>query len=346
MSSSFEDFDIPKDVLKGIYFSDYDTPSAIQCQTFRFLPNNDDLIIQSNSGTGKTLAYLVYLFSKTTKDDKAFIVAPTRELCKQIYDCANLLNEYTNFDINCLSDDKYIERAQIFIGTPGCIASIRNKQVKTIVIDECDEIETNDMKAQLQKIITNAHEAQKIFVSATMTNTLVSMKCIKILLKDKDVKNDDIRHVRIDCVDDKIEKIVEIYSKMIVEQCIIFVNKLDTCDFVYKKLKKRRFSVFRLHSKLSDKERKQVFNKFKAGRYKTLICTDIISRGIDLNTINLVINYNIPKFKEDYIHRVGRGGRYGRKCTAINLVDSNEKKRFKNIVETYNIKLEDIDDNK
>lgn len=355
------------ELLRGIYGYGFDRPSEIQSKTIIPICEGRDLIAQAQSGSGKTGAFGIGALTRVKtelKGPQVIIIGNTRELALQILNVLNELGAHTNIK-NCLcvggtlgnSTMKNLEEARkshILIGTPGRLNDLINKdkllvkEIKLLILDEADYLLVRDFIAQI-KLITKAipKDTQICLFSATYPPDVLEMTKyfmhdpVKILIKNEEVSVELIKNyfVNVKYEEYKYDTLVEFYQKLSVCQAVIFVNSINKAEELGNKLKDDGHTVGIIHSKMDDLERREVLKLFRTSRYRILVATDIISRGIDVQQVGLVINYDIPKDSEQYIHRVGRSGRFGKIGVAISLVTDHfqDIKKMQFIEKTYKI---------
>ena len=354
--------------MKGIYAYGFETPSAIQRKAIVPFVTGRDLIAQSQSGTGKTATFVIGMLQQLDPKDKhlqAVILAPTRELAKQIYTVVQALNDYTKYEVKMVIggmrrskysydyDDEY----QIMVGTPGRISDMIGKRLadtrhlKVLIMDEADEMLSQGFREQMVKILNGIpEEAQVGLFSATIPPEMIKItkkfmnKPLQILVKNSEVTLEGIKqyYVVIDSEDDKFECLCALYSTIRITQSIIYVNHKSTVSWLSKNLREHDFTVACISGGMTSEERNDIMEKFVKGDTRILISTDLLSRGIDVQQVSLVLNYDIPYDKETYVHRIGRSGRYGRKGVAINFVSNKDYKKFKAIIDHYETTIEEL----
>jgi superfamily II DNA/RNA helicase len=372
---NFQNLDLDENLLKGIYMYGFKSPSKIQVKGIKTITNNDDCILQSQSGTGKTATYLLSIINNYLKNNKkAIVLSPTRELAIQIYDVAKNLTKYLNINI-CLTiggihfhqNTKDIKKAHIIIGTIGRINhmikyymendTVLLKDFNVIVFDEADNILENGISNEIKNITGNMKDnKQTILISATLSQNVFdySTKHMndvkKVLLKRTQIAVDLISQFYIDTEveENKFSVMMDLYSILPTTQTIIFCNTIRKLDWLEKELKKENFTITCIHGKMNQEERNQIVKEFRDGKTRVLLTTDILARGIDIPQVNLVINYDLPINKETYIHRIGRCGRFGKKGVSISLInfqdykDNQQYKRFKN---HYQMEIKEMPNN-
>ena len=367
--NSFDDMNLNMKLLRGIYAYGFEKPSKIQSCGIVPITKGYDIIGQSQSGTGKTGTFLIGTLNNIDPDLKktqALILAPTRELSQQIFNvCNNIssymkLNNYLLIGGNSRKEDIYNldhNEYQIIVGTPGRVfdmlknLSLKTKNLKMFVVDEADEMLSKGFQDQIYEIFQYIpKECQVCLFSATIPEEALEITerfmndPVRILIKKEELTLEGIKQFYIAIEKDvwKLDTLCDIYGKLSVSQSIIYCNTKRTSDWLREQLEDRNFAVQCIHSNMKSDERKQVMKMFRSGDLRVLIATDIISRGIDVQQVSIVINYDIPKFKEVYIHRIGRSGRYGRKGIAINFVTYDDVNKLKTIQEYYETQIEEM----
>jgi translation initiation factor 4A len=364
---SFDDMDLDVSLLRGVFGYGFEKPSAIQQQSIGVIKKGRDVIAQAQSGTGKTGAFLISsmsLIDKKLQDPQVLIIAPTRELAIQIYDCANNFNTYTKFSIGlliggCNSDSQFREDSQLVIGTPGKVVSmlmkeqLKSKNIKILVLDEADDLLKTGFKEQLVDIFQFIPKRSQICIfSATIGSDTLDLTSrfmndpVKILIKNEELTLDGIVQYYINLDDEKFkfDTLIDLYRYLSIHQTIIYVNKKKKAQLLQNRLKNNNFMVNVIHSELQQSERNDVIKRFRLGDIRILLATDIIARGLDVQAVSTVINYDLPVKKENYIHRIGRSGRYGRKGIAINFVTKDDFSYLKQIQAYYNTNIESLPD--
>lgn len=254
-------------------------------------------------------------------------------------------------DIKNLNDG-----VQIVVGTPGRVLDMMNKQLlklnylKIFVLDEADEMLSRGFLDSIKEVIKFIPVSCQIALfSATMPPEIIAITSkfinnpARILVKKEELTLEGIRQYFIPMKREwKLEILLNLYKMMEITQAIIYCNSKKTVDYVSEELTKKGFVVSSMHSELPQQERDKVMKEFRLGASRVLITTDLLARGIDVYQVSLVINYDIPKQKETYIHRIGRSGRFGRKGTAINFATPEEKEEMETIQKFYNTTIEEL----
>jgi len=364
--NSFEDVNLGLNdsILKGIYNYGYEKPSAIQRIGIKPIIDGLDIVLQSHSGTGKTATFIIGLMQRIDEKiqkPQCIVISNTRELADQTHKVFLHLSQYTNIKANlCIGGDlqhKYnIDnlKEQVIIGTPGRISDLMSKNIiqsqniKLVIIDEADDILTTSFSKQIKKIFSKiSKESQVVLISATIPSemaelfdTLLKPDYLKILVKDDELTLDGINQYYIELNEEyKSETLTDLYKYISIGQAIIYCNKKHKTDELKNYLTEQNYTVSVLHSDMMQKEREDVMKEFRLGTTRILITTDILSRGIDIQQISLVINYDMPKYPQTYIHRIGRSGRFGRKGVAINFITYREKSMLNVLRKMYNTEI-------
>ena len=362
----FDDLNLKDNLLRGIYSYGFEIPSTIQYESIPFIEKGIDIIAQAQSGTGKTGAFVIGSLQKLNIEEKKsqiIIISPTRELSRQTLEVVESIGQYMDItyqeviggtDIHqCRNDlDK---QPQIIIGTPGRILDMINsgflytENISTLIFDEADEILSYGFKDSIYNIVKSMPEStQMCLFSATMPNEVLELteKFMKnpksILVKKESLTLEGIKQFYIDIrVNDwKYDILKDLYDTISISQCIIYFNSKNKLIDINERLLRENFPVSFIHGDLSSNERKSVMQDFKAGNTRILLSTDLLSRGIDIQQLSLVINFDLPKTKETYIHRIGRSGRYGRKGVAINFITDRDTTQLSEITKYYDTQID------
>jgi len=365
---SFDDYDLNENLLRGIYSYGFEKPSAIQQRGIKPLLDGRDTIGQAQSGTGKTATFAIGVLQRIDyKHDacQALILAPTRELANQIQKVCLALGDYCNIKCHCCIGgtsvrddiDKLRQGQHLVVGTPGRVfdmLSKRNLRVDdliTFVLDEADEMLSRGFKDQIYDIFkTLPPNVQVCLFSATMPPEILDMTgkfmrdAVRILVKKDELTLEGIRqfYVAIEKEEWKLDTLCDLYETLTITQAIIYCNTRRKVDFLADQLTKRDFTISTMHAELDQKERDLVMREFRSGSSRVLISTDLLARGIDVQQVSLVINFDLPQNMENYLHRIGRSGRFGRKGVAINFVTNNDVRSMKDIEKYYHTQIEEM----
>jgi translation initiation factor 4A len=365
---SFDDLEVKEQLLRGIYSMGYEVPSAIQRKAIQPLIKGNDLVAQAQSGSGKTATFLIGAMERidlSINQPQVLILCPGRELAQQIYYNFECLNQYLKAKGTLImggtpTDENFRvlrEGVQVIIGTPGRVfdmmkrSALKTKELKTFIMDEADEMLSKGFKDQIYDIFQFIPRETQIGVfSATMPEEALDLtkrfipNAIRILVKAERVTVEGIKQYYLLIEDDlyKLETLYDLYERLKISQTIIFVNSIRTAESLRDKLEKENFVVACIHGEMTQLQRDKIMMSFRCGESRVMIATDVIARGIDVQQVSIVINYDIPKFCETYVHRIGRSGRYGRKGIAINFVTDREFEQLERIQRFYKTTIEPL----
>ena len=369
----WDDLDISQDLLRGIYAYGFEKPSPIQQKGILPILNNKDLFAQAQSGTGKTGCFVVATLEKINYDVnnvQAIILAPTRELSSQIKNVVdkigtNIKNLKSKLlvggslidnDINELTNDNY----QLLIGCPGRIYDILKRKIininkiNLVILDEADEMLSTEFKEQIYNIFNLLNENIQIgLFSATMPYYLQNLiekimnDPVKIIVKSDMLTLEGIKQYYINLNDDnsKLDTIKDLFKSISFSQTIIYCNSIKRVQNLYNMLINANYPVIQIHSGLDKNEREKNYTSFRNGVQRILISSNVTARGIDIQQVSTVINYDIPKSTETYLHRIGRSGRWGRKGVAINLITQRDINTLKDIERFYSTQISELPSN-
>ena len=364
---TFDELNLKSELLRGIYGYGFEKPSLIQQKAILPIIEQNDVIAQAQSGTGKTAAFAIgtlQLIEPEKDEIQCLVLSPTRELANQTSIVYQFLGEYLGIKV-CLiiggirlgtSIDKLNEGPQILVGSPGRVLDlIKRKRIslsylKTFVLDEADEMLSKGFLETIKEIISLIPTTTNILLfSATMPKDIVEMTTKfmkepkKILLKNEELTLEGIKQYYVYLKkEDKLDVLLQIYRGIEIAQAIIYCNTKKTVDYVSEALKSKGHQISAIHGDLKQIERDNIMKDFRSGVTRVLITTDLLARGIDVYQVSLVINYEMPIKKETYIHRIGRSGRFGRKGNAINFVTPPEKEQLEEIQNFYNTNIEQL----
>ena len=371
--SSWDDLEIKTNLLRGIYSYGFEYPSPIQKKAIIPLISKNDLIAQAQSGTGKTGCFTIgtlEIINENLNEIQAIILSPTRELAIQIKDVIDKIGNFiknlkTQLLVGGSSTYNDIELLKnkiphILIACPGRLHDlIKNNHInpstiKLIVIDEADEMLSQGFKDQIYNIFKYlSNDIQVALFSATMPKELYTLtdkflrNPIKILVKNEMLTLDGIIQYYVNLDDDKqkFESLKDLFSVFSVTQCIIYCNSVKRVSELYEFMIKDGYPVCQIHSNMTKEERNHNYFNFREGKERVLISSNITARGIDIQQVSTVINFDIPKSVHTYLHRIGRSGRWGRKGTAINFVTRRDYQQMKHIESFYNTNINELPQN-
>ncbi|XP_059081199.1 eukaryotic initiation factor 4A-I-like [Tigriopus californicus] len=362
---SFDEMNLREELLRGIYAYGFEKPSAIQQRAIVPCVKGLDVIAQAQSGTGKTATFSISILQQIDTSlaaSQALILAPTRELAQQIQKVVMALGDYMGAQCHaCIGgtsvreDMRKLDVGQhIVVGTPGRVfdmisrKNLRTEDIKMFVLDEADEMLSRGFKDQIYDVFRHLNSSiQVVLLSATMpaevleVTTKFMREPIRILVKKEELTLEGIRqfYVSVDREDWKLDTLCDLYETLTITQAVIFCNTRRKVDWLTDKMHDRDFTVSAMHGDMDQKERDVIMREFRSGSSRVLITTDLLARGIDVQQVSLVINYDLPTNRENYIHRIGRGGRFGRKGVAINFVTDEDRRTLHDIEKFYNTRI-------
>ena len=364
---------ISEEVMRGIYAYGFDTPSVIQRKALLTIFDKKDIIAQAQSGTGKTGVFTIGVLQKVnteTNKTQAMILAPTRELAKQIFDVITSIGSMVkNIRFHLLiggtSTDEDAHQLKtimphVIVGCPGRVYDmmrrnhIVSKDINLLVLDEADEMLSVGFKDQIYNIFQYLNsDVQVGLFSATMPNELQSLtdkfmrNPVRILVKSEMLTLEGIKQYYVALNDDsqKYATLKDIFNIISMSQCIIYCNSIKRVMDLTDAMTNDGFPVCCIHSNMEKSKRDEAYSDFKAGKHRVLISSNVTSRGIDVQQVRTVLNFDLPKCIFNYLHRIGRSGRWGRKGTAINFVTRWDIKTMKDIEKHYQTIVEELPSN-
>tara|TARA_B100001093_G_C26860051_1_gene1029607 strand:- start:9534 stop:10718 length:1185 start_codon:yes stop_codon:yes gene_type:complete len=362
--------DINKNLLRGIYAYGFEKPSAIQKKSIITFMDKKDLIAQAQSGTGKTGAFAVGTLTNIDTNNnttQAMILSPTRELSRQSHDVISNLGKFmkglrTQLLIGGTEIDGDIELLKknvphVIIGCPGRThdmlrrRAINNNTINMIILDEADEMLSQGFKEQVYNIFQYLNkDVQVCLYSATLPNDILTLSSkfmrepIKILVKTEQLTLEGISqyYIALENDQDKYATLKDIYPTIAISQCIIYCNSVKRVKDLNDAMKTDGFPVVCIHSGMDKSERADAYASFKQGHNRVLISSNVTARGIDIQQVRTVINFDIPKCVNTYLHRIGRSGRWGRKGIGINFVTRRDVKYMRGIEQHYSTQIQEL----
>jgi len=356
-----------KELLIGLQKENITVPTTVQETAIPLILENKDLIVQSQTGTGKTLAFLLPLFVKLQplkRETQAIILVPTHELAIQIHrqverlavnSGVKLLSQPIIGNVNILRQiEKLKEKPQIIVGSSGRILELIKKKkisahtVKTIIIDEADKMmDKSNFDATKAVIDTTLRDRQLLLFSASISNDTVTKA--KLIMKTPEILKLDAKLTIPDSIEhsfyfsqerDKIEELAKLARILRPKKAMAFINKAFDNDVAVEKLRFHGFAAGNIYGEIDKLERKATLDNFRSGKLQFLIASDIAARGLQIDGITCVFNISIPEDPLDYLHRAGRTGRNGTKGMAISLITSAEQSLIALYENKFNIKFQ------
>ena len=360
---NFEDFNISSQIKDAIEDMGFTKSTPIQEKAIPQALKGMDITAQAQTGSGKTIAFAIPILEKIFIPDKspqAIILCPTRELCMQVADEINragskikklkVLAVYGGQPIG--KQTRVLKKGvHIVVGTPGRVIDHIERGnldligVESVVLDEADEMLEMGFREDIEEILSKTpSQRQTLLFSATIPSEIREIakkyqknpKFIKISSNRKNTPKITQYYYKCD-IEDKFESLTRLIMAYDVKLILIFCNTKKSVDFVKKHLKKQEFNVDALHGDMSQKARDKVMNKFRNGNINILVATDVAARGLDIDGVDVVINYDVAQNADDYTHRIGRTARAGKTGYALSLVSADEVSRFNNIKKSNKI---------
>ena len=357
-------------LLRGIYAHGYETPSPIQKQAILPMLAGRDVIAQAQSGTGKTGAFTIsslQLLDEQSPESQVLVISPTRELSRQTCSVfSSISKQMTNVRIKLLvggtsaegdREDLGNNRPQIVIGCPGRIHDMLRRRhlhpekIHTLILDEADEMLSSGFKDQIYNIFQYLNtDIQVALFSATMPIELETLtnkfmrNPVKILVQKDMLTLQGIAqyYIALDCDEHKFMALKDLFSTINMTQCIIYCNSIRRTEDLFNAMMKDSYPVSCIHSNLTEVERATAYDDFKGGKSRVLIATDLFARGIDVQQVGVVVNFDLPKNIHIYIHRIGRSGRWGRKGVGINFVTKRDQQKLSEIQAYYGTQIDEM----
>ncbi|KAG0246531.1 translation initiation factor eIF4A [Mortierella sp. GBA43] len=361
---NFDNMNLNPELLRGIYAYGFERPSAIQQRAIVPCLKSRDVIAQAQSGTGKTATFSISVLQKLDVNNKqcqALILAPTRELAQQIQKVVLALGDFMKIKCHgCIGgtnvqDDmaRLRDGSHVVVGTPGRVldmikrGALKTDSIKMFVMDEADEMLSRGFRDQMFDVFQLLPPTTQVVLLSAMPTEVMDVTTkfmrdpIRILVKKDELTLEGIKqfYVQVEKEEWKLDTLCDLYETVTITQAVIFCNTRRKVDWLTEKLTARDFTVSAIHSDMEQPQREVIMKEFRSGSSRVLIATDLLARGIDVQQVSLVINYDLPTNKENYIHRIGRGGRFGRKGVAINFVTQEDTRMIREIEQFYSTQI-------
>lgn len=347
--NEFEEFCLKRELLMGIFEKGWEKPSPIQEAAIPVALGGKDILARAKNGTGKTGAYSIPVLEQidSTKDCiQGLIIVPTRELALQTSQICIELAKHLNIRVmvttggTVLKDDimRIYQKVQLIIATPGRILDLIDKEVanmsqcRMLVLDEADKLLSQDFKGMLDHVIMKLpKELQILLFSATFPLSVKNFMDkhlrdpYEINLMEELTLKGVTQYYAFVQERQKVHCLNTLFSKLQINQSIIFCNSTQRVELLAKKITELGYCCYYIHAKMAQAHRNRVFHDFRQGLCRNLVCSDLFTRGIDVQAVNVVINFDFPKMAETYLHRIGRSGRFGHLGIAINLITYEDR---------------------
>lgn len=367
---SWDELDLNPNLLRGIFANGFEKPSPIQSKAIRPVMQGRDVLAQAQSGTGKTATFAIGALQRIDVNDhstQVLILSPTRELSSQTANVVTQLGSFIDgLKIKTLFGGSAVEESSVFsnkhiphliCGCPGRVFDmirrerISSKTIRLIILDEADEMLSSGFKEQVYNIFQYLdQEVQVCLFSATLPEEMngivgkIMRNPMRISVKREMLTLEGIRQFFV-AVDDDRQKYVtmkNLFSFINFSQTIIYCNSIKRVQDLYEAMVEDGFPVCRIHSNMDKSERDRAFNEFRTGNMRVLISSNVTARGIDIQQVSVVINFDLPKCVHTYLHRIGRSGRWGRKGVGINFITRRDVVQIKRIEEHYATQIDEL----
>lgn len=368
--NSWDELEIEPKILRGIFAYGFEKPSPIQQRAIKPVIQGRDVIAQAQSGTGKTATFTIGALQRVNIAEpttQVLILSPTRELSTQTAKVVSNLGSFMDgLKIQTLFGGSAIEESSSFssrnvphiiCGCPGRVNDmmrrdrISSKTIKLIILDEADEMLSAGFKEQVYNIFQHLNsDVQVCLFSATLPDGIniiiekIMRNPIKISVKREQLTLEGISQYYIAVNDDreKYTTLKNIFSFITLSHTIIYCNSIKRVQDLFEAMCEDGFPVCRIHSNMDKSERDKAFNDFRNGNSRVLISSNVTARGIDIQQVSVVINFDLPKCVHNYLHRIGRSGRWGRKGVGINFITRRDVMQIKKIEEHYSTQINEM----
>jgi superfamily II DNA/RNA helicase len=368
--NSWEDLQIDTNLLRGIFAYGFEKPSPIQRKAINPIIQKKDIIAQAQSGTGKTATFTIGALSHVNTDEdttQILCLSPTRELSIQTATVMRGIGSMMkNLRVQVLVGGSSIDEdisnlksnvPHVITGCPGRVYDmmrrnhIVSKNIKLVVLDEADEMLSSGFKEQVYNIFQHFNNnIQVALFSATLPDHIQGITSkfmrdpVKIQVRAEQLTLEGISQYYVAIEDDRQKYLTlkDLYSFMSVSQCIIYANSVKRVSALYDAMMEDGFPVCRIHSGMDKSDRDKAFADFRGGTFRVLISSNVTARGIDIQQVSVVINFDIPKDVHTYLHRIGRSGRWGRKGVGINMITRRDMSKLKEIEQYYSTQIKEM----
>jgi ATP-dependent RNA helicase DDX6/DHH1 len=366
---NFEDYFLKRELLMGIFEKGFEKPSPIQEEAIPIALTGKDVLARAKNGTGKTASFVIPVLEKVRPDVsaiQALLLVPTRELALQTAQVTKELGKHIRgLEVmvttggTTLRDDimRLMSPVHILVATPGRVADLASKaaakldQCTIVVLDEADKLlspEFAELMDEIYRYLPPLQRRQSLLFSATFPLTVkdFAIKYMKdpyqINLMDELTLKGVTQFYAFVEERQKIHCLNTLFNKLQINQSIIFCNSVNRVELLARKITQLGYSCYYIHARMQQQHRNRVFHDFRQGNCRNLVCSDLITRGIDIQAVNVVINFDFPKSAETYLHRIGRSGRFGHLGLAINFVTYDDRNNVLRIEEELDTSIKPI----
>lgn len=367
--TSFEDFYLSRKLLMGIFEAGFEKPSPIQEESIPVALAGRDILARAKNGTGKTASFIIPTLEKIkpkVNQIQALILLPTRELALQTSQVVRTLGKH--LEIQCmistggtsLRDDivRLHDPVQVLVGTPGRVLDLASRKIcdlsqcSMFIMDEADKMLSVEFKKVIEQILDFLPEKhQSLLFSATFPLTVKDFIArnlknpYEINLMDELTLRGITNYYAYLEESQKLHCLNTLFSKLQINQSIIFCNSLKRVELLAKKITELGYSCYYSHARMPQDARNKVFHEFRQGKVRNLVCSDLLTRGIDIQAVNVVINFDFPKTAETYLHRIGRSGRFGHLGLAIDFITWDDRANLFRVEKELGIEIPKIPNN-
>lgn len=365
---TFESMGIDDNLLRGVYSYGWEQPSTIQQMSIVPIIRGHDTIGQSQAGTGKTGTFAIAALQRVDlniSSCQVLILAPTRELAQQTKNVSDGLGHFMGVTVHAcvggtnVRNDIYAltNGVQVVSGTPGRVTHMIGDgyldvtKLKLLILDEADVMMSKGFKEQVQEIFSFLpRDVQVALFSATMPPDVLELTRVfmrdpvRVLMKKEALTLDTIKqyYVAVEKEQYKLATLFDLYEVLTIQQAVIFCNSRAKVEWLSDQMTANEFAVTSIHGAMTPQNRELIMKEFVSGSTRVLIATNLLARGIDVSNVSLVINFDLPTDRENYIHRIGRAGRYGRKGVAINFVTDDEEHVLRELQSFYDTQITEL----
>ena len=368
--TSWDDLEIDPNILRGIYAYGFEKPSPIQQRAIKPLIMGKDVLAQAQSGTGKTATFTIGALSKvdlTNNNTQVLIMSPTRELtlqtAKVIESIGGMLpglkvqSVFGGVAMEASNGFSNKNIPHIICGCPGRVLDmmrrdkIASRHIKLVILDEADEMLSTGFKDQVYNIFQYfSNDVQVGLFSATLPVNIMTIvdkimrDPVRICVKTEQLTLEGITQFYVAVEDDrqKYATLKHIFAYLPVSQCIIYCNSVKRVADLFDAMREDQFPVCCIHSSMDKAARDASITDFRSGKCRVLISSNVTARGIDVQQVSIVINFDIPKCVHTYLHRIGRSGRWGRKGVGINFITRRDVQKLKEIETYYSSQIDEM----
>lgn len=364
---NFEEYALRRELQMGIFEMGFEKPSPVQEEAIPVALQGKDVLARAKNGTGKTASFVIPVLEKVdTRENyiQALLMVPTRELALQTAQVTKALGKHIpNLEVmvttggTTLRDDilRLTNPVHILVATPGRVLDLASKKAARLdrchilVLDEADKLlsaEFTQMMTDIYSYLPKPH--QSLLFSATFPVTVKDFaekhlnSPYEINLMEELTLKGVTQYYAFVQERQKIHCLNTLFNKLQINQSIIFCNSVNRVELLAKKITQLGYSCYYIHARMQQQHRNRVFHDFRQGHCRNLVCSDLITRGIDIQAVNVVINFDFPKFAETYLHRIGRSGRFGHLGLAVNFVTYEDRHNVYRIEQELDTEIKPI----